>query len=535
MRRTLKMMTDVMNALNHVGDAVNCELRVARRTRGTRGGRHKHRRRAAGCNNGSTKEGLQPELPEENMGWASEWSETKMGWVAVVNRGENLDKMRARQATARARKAEEENHMLRKRLELREKKVREDVATGRGCLQFLDTKEFRGMELDEVLLILETRWRQAEARVSNQKSMLELLEQERERSAALQHALQEQLGAAKKELRGVAAATERAGAERAAAAAAASIPWICEVMAQEVSWVAAVTATERAAAERAAAAAAAAIPWRGEVVAQEVSWVAAEATAEKATTEADEEDSVAEKVDEQAPKAAAAKVAEEIALGEASAAAVPWRCEAVPWEGSLGGAEASAEAAAEKVAAREKAAAAEQAAATTAAAEAAALGTATQAAAWVLLGALQGRSIRLAVWDIAARDREAHGKAAAAEAEVEVAAAKAVTVKNLQRRLENTLLQQREQEKVLARARGAVGTLPSQVANMRLSELVLDLQDIVARTDGELRWLREKIRDEGAGGDLVSPAPPHLEHRNSGSGGAGSELAGPAPEKGEED
>ena len=462
------MMTDVMNALNHVGDAVNCELRVARRTRGTRGGRHKHRRRAAGCNNGSTKEGLQPELPEENMGWASEWSETKMGWVAVVNRGENLDKMRARQATARARKAEEENHMLRKRLELRGKKVREDVATGRGCLQFLDTKEFRGMELDEVLLILETRWRQAEARVSNQKSMLELLEQERERSAALQHALQEQLGAAKKELRGVAAATERAGAERAAAAAAASITWICEVMAQEVSWVAAVTATERAAAERAAAAAAASIPWRGEVVAQEVSWVAAEATAEK-------------------------------------------------------------------VAAREKAAAAEQAAATTAAAEAAALGTATQAAAWVLLGALQGRSIRLAVWDIAARDREAHGKAAAAEAEVEVAAAKAVTVKTLQRRLEYTLLQQGEQEKVLARARGAVGTLPSQVANMRLSELVLDLQYIVAGTDGELRWLREKIRNEGAGGDLVSPAPPHLEHRNSGSGGAGSELAGPAHEKGEGD
>ena len=68
-----------------------------------------------------------------------------------------------------------------------------------------------------------------------------------------------------------------------------------------------------------------------------------------------------------------------------------------------------------------------------------------------------------------------------------------------------------------------------------MSELVLDLQDIIARTDRKIQWLKEKIRDEGAGGDLVSPAPPHLEHRDSGSGGAASELAGPAPEKGEED
>ena len=30
----------------------------------------------------------------------------------------------------------------------------------------------------------------------------------------------------------------------------------------------------------------------------------------------------------------------------------------------------------------------------------------------------------------------------------------------------------------------------------------------------------------------MSPALPHLEHRNSGSGDAGSELAGPAPAEG---
>ena len=37
---------------------------------------------------------------------------------------------------------------------------------------------------------------------------------------------------------------------------------------------------------------------------------------------------------------------------------------------------------------------------------------------------------------------------------------------------------------------------------------------------------------EVTGGDLGCPAPPHLEHRNSGSVGAGGELAGPAQEKG---
>ena len=47
-------------------------------------------------------------------------------------------------------------------------------------------------------LILETRWRQAEARVSNQKSMLESLERERERSVELQRALQEQLDVARR-------------------------------------------------------------------------------------------------------------------------------------------------------------------------------------------------------------------------------------------------------------------------------------------------------------------------------------------------
>ena len=58
----------------------------------------------------------------------------------MVKPSENMDKRRARQTKARARRAEEENHLLRKRLELREKKVREDVATGSECLQFLDTK-----------------------------------------------------------------------------------------------------------------------------------------------------------------------------------------------------------------------------------------------------------------------------------------------------------------------------------------------------------------------------------------------------------
>ena len=82
-------------------------------------------------------------------------------------------------------------------MELGKKKAPEDGGNRRDCLQFLVTKEFHGMELDEALLILETRWLQAEARVSH---LLRSREEERRRSAERQAKLQEQLDAARKEL-----------------------------------------------------------------------------------------------------------------------------------------------------------------------------------------------------------------------------------------------------------------------------------------------------------------------------------------------
>ena len=166
LRRLVRMLDDVQNAVFHVGDAARCDIR--RRTgrqRGTRGDKHKARRleRGAGYSEGSTKEESSPELSEENMGWASEWSEAKMGWVAVINRGENLDKMRARQATARARKAEEENKLLQKRLKLMERKVGGEEVTVRDCIKQLDMEEFHDKPLDEVLQRLEARLLHASA------------------------------------------------------------------------------------------------------------------------------------------------------------------------------------------------------------------------------------------------------------------------------------------------------------------------------------------------------------------------------------
>ena len=163
LRRVVKMLDDVVNAVFHVGDAAGCELRVARRTRGTRGGLHEHRRRAVDYSNGPPKEGSSPELHEKSMGWATEWSAEKMDWVAVVNRGENLDKMRARQAEARARKAEEENRLLQKRVKLMERKVGGEEVTVRDCIKQLDTEEFHDKPLDEVLQRLEARWLHASA------------------------------------------------------------------------------------------------------------------------------------------------------------------------------------------------------------------------------------------------------------------------------------------------------------------------------------------------------------------------------------
>ena len=209
LRRVRKMLDDVMNAVFHVGDAAQCELRAQGRTRGTRGGRHKDRRRAVEDNDGSSK--TRAELPKEVK-----------EWVAVVKPSKNMDKRRARQATARARKAEEENELWQKRLKLKESKVGTDEVTVRDCLRALETKELHEMELDDVLLILETRWRQAEERISNQKSRLESLEEERGRSAERQHALQKQLDAqAAATTAAVEAAAEKAAAEKAAAERAA--------------------------------------------------------------------------------------------------------------------------------------------------------------------------------------------------------------------------------------------------------------------------------------------------------------------------
>ena len=76
LRRLVRMLDDVQNAVFHVGDAARCDIRGRKeRQRGTRGGMHKARRleMGAGRSDGSTKEGS-PELPEESMGWATEWS-----------------------------------------------------------------------------------------------------------------------------------------------------------------------------------------------------------------------------------------------------------------------------------------------------------------------------------------------------------------------------------------------------------------------------------------------------------------------------
>ena len=166
LRRLVRMLGDVQNAIFHVGDAAHCDVRGRKgRRRGTRGGKHKARRleRGAGYSDGSPKEGSSPELHEESMGWATEWSAEKMDWVAVVNRGENLDKMRARQAEARARKAEEENRLLQKRVKLMERKVGGEEVTVRDCIKQLDTEEFHDKPLDEVLQRLEARWLHASA------------------------------------------------------------------------------------------------------------------------------------------------------------------------------------------------------------------------------------------------------------------------------------------------------------------------------------------------------------------------------------
>ena len=141
LRRLVRMLGDVQNAVFHVGDAARCDIRGRRgRQRGTRGGTHKARRLevGAGRSDGSTKEGS-PELPEENM-----------QWVAVAKHRENLDKRRARQAEARARKAEEENKLLQQRLKLKEKVGGEEVSV-QDCLLLLETEEFHRKPLDEVL------------------------------------------------------------------------------------------------------------------------------------------------------------------------------------------------------------------------------------------------------------------------------------------------------------------------------------------------------------------------------------------------
>ena len=77
LRRMMKMLDDVVNAVFHVGDAAGYELRAARRARGTRGGLHKHRRRAGEYSDGSTKT---RSLEEKNM-----------QWVAVARQKDNLD------------------------------------------------------------------------------------------------------------------------------------------------------------------------------------------------------------------------------------------------------------------------------------------------------------------------------------------------------------------------------------------------------------------------------------------------------------
>ena len=159
LRRVRKMLDDVVNAVFHVGDAANCELRAGRRTRGTRGGRHKDRRREGDARDGQMVDGSTFERP-------TSLEEKNMQRVAVVKHGENLDKRRARRATARARKAEEESKLLRNRLKLRENKVGAEEVTVRECLRLLDTKEFHEMELDEALPRLEARWLHAESQAS---------------------------------------------------------------------------------------------------------------------------------------------------------------------------------------------------------------------------------------------------------------------------------------------------------------------------------------------------------------------------------
>ena len=149
LRRVVKMLDDVVNAVFHVGDAAGCELRGAKRTRGTRGGRNKDRRRAVEYSDGSSK--TSSELPKEVK-----------EWVAVVKPNKNMEKRRARQAEARARRAEEENRMLQQRLQLREKVGGEEVSV-QDCLLLLKTEEFHRKPLDEVLQRLEARWLQASA------------------------------------------------------------------------------------------------------------------------------------------------------------------------------------------------------------------------------------------------------------------------------------------------------------------------------------------------------------------------------------
>ena len=159
LRRLVRMLGDVQNAIFHVGDAAHCDVRGRKgRQRGTRAGRHKDRRLGieAAQRDGSTKAGSPqegvPELPEE-----------KTEWVAVVSHSnQNLDKRRARGAEARARRAEEENRLLQKRLKLREKVGGEEVSV-QDCLLLLETEEFHRMSLDEVLQRLEARWLYASA------------------------------------------------------------------------------------------------------------------------------------------------------------------------------------------------------------------------------------------------------------------------------------------------------------------------------------------------------------------------------------
>ena len=131
----------------------------------------------------------------------------------------------------------------------------------------------------------------------------------------------------------------------------------------------------------------------------------------------------------------------------------------------------------------------------------------------------------------AAADKAGVETAAAEKADAaERATAEKIRVSRfLQQRLESALLEKEEQEKTLARR--SVGTLPWWAANVRMSELVLVIQDCVTVTDRKIQVLKEKIRGYDAGGDLVSPAPPHLVHRNSSSRGAGTELVCLAPKK----